>query len=188
MSYKKLRAWFETFTDADPFTMNVIGALVDVAESAGHVFAGHQSMDDGLSLDAREAIEALENLETALDDAEIDAEADSQTNEPRLREAARLRAELLQSARAELDAALVEAADGTLHNSIDYWQQRAKKAEARLTDVSRDYEELRRETDGGSESMTHVDAIDAIRTYKERVQNMELQVKSWKREAEMNQS
>ena len=75
MSHNKLRAWFETFTDYDPFTLDVIGALVDVAESAVHVFAGHQSMDDGLSLDAREAIEALENLETALDDAEIEKEA-----------------------------------------------------------------------------------------------------------------
>ena len=72
MSHSKLRAWFETFTDSDPFTLDVIGALVDVAESTGHVFAGHQSMDDGLSLDAREAIEALENLETALDDAQKD--------------------------------------------------------------------------------------------------------------------
>lgn len=75
MSHSKLRAWFETFTDSDPFTMDVIGALVDVAESAGHVFAGHQSCDYGLSQGAREAIEALENLEAALDDAEIEQEA-----------------------------------------------------------------------------------------------------------------
>lgn len=76
MSYNKLRAWFETFTDSDQYTMDVIGALVDVAESASFVFAGHQSMDDDLSQDAREAIEALENLETALDDAEIDKQED----------------------------------------------------------------------------------------------------------------
>lgn len=75
MSHNKLRAWFETFTDSDSFTMDVIGALVDVAESAGHVFAGHQSIEDGLSQDAREAIEALENLEAALDDAEVEKEA-----------------------------------------------------------------------------------------------------------------
>ena len=74
MSYHKLRLWFETFTDSDPFTMDVIGALVDVAESASIVFAGHQSCDDGLSQNAREAIEALENLETALDDAAIETE------------------------------------------------------------------------------------------------------------------
>lgn len=66
--YEKLREWYETF-HADQFTMNVVGALVDVAESAAVVFDGHQSTDDDLSETAREAIEALEDLETALDDA-----------------------------------------------------------------------------------------------------------------------
>jgi hypothetical protein len=67
MSHDKLRTWFDTF-ESDPFTVAVVGALVDVAESASEVFAGHQSCDDGLSQSAREAIEALEDLETALDD------------------------------------------------------------------------------------------------------------------------
>jgi hypothetical protein len=70
MMHDRLRSWFDTF-DGDPFTVAVVGALVDVAESASEIFAGHQSVDDGLSQSAREAIEALEDLETALDDAEI---------------------------------------------------------------------------------------------------------------------
>lgn len=93
MSHNKLRAWFETFTDSDPFTMDVIGALVDVAESAGHVFAGHQSCDDGLTAHAREAIEALEDLETALDDAEIETAAAGMSTRPFV--TARAAAELL---------------------------------------------------------------------------------------------
>lgn len=67
MSHDKLRTWFDTF-DADPLTVAVVGALVDVAESAAEVFAGHQSTDDGLGRSAREAIQALEDLESALDD------------------------------------------------------------------------------------------------------------------------
>ena len=67
--HEKLRAWFDTF-DGDPFTQAVVGALVDVAESAAIVFDGHQSIDDGLSQEAREAITALEDLESALNDAE----------------------------------------------------------------------------------------------------------------------
>ena len=70
MDYDKLRIWFDTF-EADPFTMAVVGALVDVAESAREVFDGHDSTDDGLSRESREAIEALEDLETALDDVEV---------------------------------------------------------------------------------------------------------------------
>jgi hypothetical protein len=69
MSYDRLLAWFDTF-ESDAFTVAVVGALVDVAESAAQVFDGHQSIDDGLSQEAREAIEALEDLETALSDAE----------------------------------------------------------------------------------------------------------------------
>lgn len=65
--YGRLRAWFETF-EADEFTMEVVGALVDVAESCAVVFDGHQSCDDGLGADAREAIAALEDLETVLSD------------------------------------------------------------------------------------------------------------------------
>ena len=68
--YDKLRSWFDTL-EADPFTVAVVSALVDVAESSSQVFAGHQSIDDGLSPEAREAIEALEDLETALSDAEV---------------------------------------------------------------------------------------------------------------------
>ena len=67
MMYDKLRQWFETF-DADPWTHSVVAALVDVAESAREVFDGHQSIDDGLTREASEAIAALEDLETALDD------------------------------------------------------------------------------------------------------------------------
>lgn len=71
MTYDKLREWFDTY-DGDPFTVAVVGALVDVAESARTLMADHQSCDDDLSQDAREACEALEDLETALDDAESD--------------------------------------------------------------------------------------------------------------------
>ena len=73
MSYDRLREWFDTF-ESDPFTVAVVGALVDVAESAREVFDGHQSIDDGLDPSAREAIEALEDLETALDDTVMDVE------------------------------------------------------------------------------------------------------------------
>jgi len=67
--HQKLREWFETF-QADEFTMGVVGALVGVAESAAVVFDGHQSCDDGIGEDAREAIEALEDLGAALTDQE----------------------------------------------------------------------------------------------------------------------
>lgn len=59
--------------------------------------------------------------------------------------------------------------------------------EKHLAQAVRDYEELREETDGGSESMTHVDAIDAIRTYREQARYSTLEVKSWAREAALNQ-
>lgn len=83
MTYDKLREWFDTF-EGDPFTVAVVGALVDVAESARSVFDGHQSIDDGLSQDAREAIEALEDLDTALDDAQTDDAIEQQLEQPRL--------------------------------------------------------------------------------------------------------
>lgn len=70
--YEALRAWFDTF-DSDPYTVAVVGALVDVAESAAILMDGHDSTDDGLSRDAREALEALEDLEEALGDAAADA-------------------------------------------------------------------------------------------------------------------
>ena len=68
MTYDRLREWFDSF-DGDPFTVAVVGALVDIAESARGVFDGQQSTDEGLSQDVREAVAALEDLETALDDA-----------------------------------------------------------------------------------------------------------------------
>jgi len=81
MSYDRLREWFDSF-DGDPFTVAVVGALVDLAESTRCIFDGHQSTDDGLSQDAREAVAALEDLETALDDAD-DSDGVDQFLEPR---------------------------------------------------------------------------------------------------------
>jgi hypothetical protein len=63
-------------------------------------------------------------------------------------------------------------------------EERGEEAERMLASVARDYEELRKEIDGGSESMTHVDAIDAIREYKENIRVLEAHAKSWRREAE----
>jgi hypothetical protein len=50
--------------------------------------------------------------------------------------------------------------------------------EGQLASISRDYEELRKEIDGGSESMTHVDAVDAVREYKEQIHMLESHAKS----------
>lgn len=83
MTFDKLREWFDTY-DGDAFTVAVVGALVDVAESARIVFDGHQSCDEGLSQDAREACQALEDLETALDDADGDATPEQGIEERRL--------------------------------------------------------------------------------------------------------
>lgn len=83
MTYDKLREWFDTY-EGDPFTVAVVGALVDVAESTRTVFRGHQSCEDGLSHDAREACEALEDLETALDDTDDDVTPEQGIAERRL--------------------------------------------------------------------------------------------------------
>ena len=64
-------------------------------------------------------------------------------------------------------------------------EERGEEAERMLASVARDYEELRKEIDGGSESMTHVDAIDAVKTYRELLHALELQIKTRQREAEM---
>lgn len=52
----------------------LVTALVDVALAAGAVFAGHQSIDDDLSPEARRAIEALEDLEALLDQVQDEAQ------------------------------------------------------------------------------------------------------------------
>lgn len=73
MLTEHLEDWLATF-DGDDWTRSVVTALVDVALAAGAVFAGHQSIDDDLSPEARRAIEALEDLEALLDQVQDEAQ------------------------------------------------------------------------------------------------------------------
>lgn len=72
--YDKLRNWYETF-QADAYTLSVVGALVDIAESADLVLDGHDPDEDGITQEARDCLVALADLETALDDADAAQEA-----------------------------------------------------------------------------------------------------------------
>ena len=62
--YDRLRAWFETF-DADPYTMGVVGALVDAAET---LWQAEPAIGEPM---AGEVKEALDSLESALHDEEL---------------------------------------------------------------------------------------------------------------------
>lgn len=71
--------------------------------------------------------------------------------------------------------------------TAELYYKEEQALEKRLASISRDYEELRKEIDGGSESMTHVDAVGAAREYRDQIHILEQHAKSWRREAEMMQ-
>lgn len=62
--YDKLRAWFETYK-SDPYTETIVGALVDCAET---LWQADGRLGEPLG---KEAKEALETLDSALDDEEL---------------------------------------------------------------------------------------------------------------------
>lgn len=65
----KLGDWFETF-QSDPFTVAIVGALVDCAESLQGIIDTSPFAPEDMPPHGQKAVEALSELEDALNDVE----------------------------------------------------------------------------------------------------------------------